>query len=86
MTTLRTKVFHDPLIHNQQHANGELDMFRSLRTSKLPDDHVFAVTVGDSGKQTLAGWYLVDPSKVISAIATLNGTVDANNIGVAAVI
>ena len=47
-------------------------MFRSLRASKLPPDHVFAVTVGASAKQTLARWHVVEPPDVISAIAMLN--------------
>ncbi|KAK3718025.1 threalose-6-phosphate phosphatase [Vermiconidia calcicola] len=60
------------------------DMFRSLRASKLRDDHVFAVTVGASSKQTLARWHLVEPPDVVSAIAMLNGTADAGNIGMPA--
>jgi len=47
-------------------------MFRSLRASKLPDDHVFAVTVGASSKQTLGSWHVPEPADVISAIESLN--------------
>lgn len=63
------------------------DMFRSLRSSKLPPEHVFAVTVGSSSKQTLAKWHLVEPADVISAIALLNGSVsaEAGNTGAVAV-
>lgn len=55
-------------------------MFRSLRSSTLPVDHVFAVTVGASAKQTLARWHLVEPPDVISAIAMLNESVYPGNI------
>lgn len=61
-------------------------MFRSLRQSKLPQDHVFSVTVGASSKQTLASWHLVEPSDVISVISLLNGSVDAGNVGAVAVV
>jgi trehalose 6-phosphate synthase/phosphatase len=62
------------------------DMFRSLRQSKLPTDHVFSVTVGASSKQTLASWHLVDPIDVISVISLLNGSADAGNVGAIAVV
>ncbi|KAF2800617.1 glycosyltransferase family 20 protein [Melanomma pulvis-pyrius CBS 109.77] len=62
------------------------DMFRSLRQSKLPQDHVFSVTVGASSKQTLASWHLVEPSDVISVISLLNGSADAGNVGAVAVV
>ncbi|KAF2001427.1 glycosyltransferase family 20 protein [Amniculicola lignicola CBS 123094] len=62
------------------------DMFRSLRQSKLPPDHVFSVTVGASSKQTLASWHLVEPSDVISVISLLNGSADAGNVGAVAVV
>jgi trehalose 6-phosphate synthase/phosphatase len=61
-------------------------MFRSLRQSKLPTDHVFAVTVGASSKQTLASWHLLEPSDVISVVSLLNGSTDAGNVGAVAVI
>jgi len=61
-------------------------MFRSLRQSKLPKDHVFSVTVGASSKQTLASWHLLEPSDVISCISLLNGSVDAGNAGAVAVV
>lgn len=63
-----------------------VDMFRSLRQSKLPADHIFSVTVGASSKQTLAGWHLVEPSDVISCISLLNGSADAGNVGAVAVV
>lgn len=62
------------------------DMFRSLRQSSLPVDHVFSVTVGASSKQTLASWHLVEPSDVISVISLLNGSADAGNAGAVAVV
>ncbi|KAF2853666.1 glycosyltransferase family 20 protein [Plenodomus tracheiphilus IPT5] len=62
------------------------DMFRSLRQSALPSDHVFSVTVGASSKQTLASWHLVEPSDVISVISLLNGAADAGNVGAIAVV
>lgn len=55
-------------------------MFRSLRASQLPDEHVFAVTVGASSKQTIASWHLLEPSDVISALALLNGNADGGNV------
>ncbi|KAJ4303396.1 threalose-6-phosphate phosphatase [Kalmusia sp. IMI 367209] len=60
------------------------DMFRSLRQSKLPEDHVFSVTVGASSKQTLASWHLLEPADVINVIATLNGSPDAGSVGAVA--
>ncbi|GME24367.1 Glycosyl transferase family 20 [Neofusicoccum parvum] len=62
------------------------DMFRALRGSKLPEDHVFSVTVGASSKQTLASWHLLEPADVVSCIALLNGSADAGNIGAVAVV
>ena len=47
-------------------------MFRTLKTSTLPPDHVFACTVGPSSKQTLASYHVPDPADVISAIEALN--------------
>ncbi|KAF2640255.1 alpha,alpha-trehalose-phosphate synthase-like protein subunit Tps2 [Massarina eburnea CBS 473.64] len=62
------------------------DMFRALRQSKLPADHVFSVTVGASSKQTLASWHLLEPSDVISVVSLLNGSADAGNVGAVAVV
>ena len=61
-------------------------MFRSLLSTKLPPEHVFAVTVGASSKQTLAKWHLLEPSDVISSLALLNGQSDAGNVGAVAVV
>ncbi|KAI9787634.1 MAG: threalose-6-phosphate phosphatase [Geoglossum umbratile] len=61
------------------------DMFRSLRASKLPREHVFSVTVGASSKMTLASWHLPEPADVVSTIALLNGTADAADLGAQAV-
>lgn len=68
------------------YADSSVDMFRSLRQSKLPPDHVFAVTVGASSKQTLATWHLLEPADVISVIALLNGSVDEGSVGAVAVV
>ncbi|KAI9735908.1 MAG: threalose-6-phosphate phosphatase [Cirrosporium novae-zelandiae] len=62
------------------------DMFRALRNSNLPDDHVFACTVGASSKQTLANWHLLEPSDVIASIALLNGHADASDLGAVALV
>lgn len=67
-------------------TNDCVDMFRALRRSKLPQDHVFSVTVGASSKQTLASWHLLEPADVISVVALLNGSADAGNIGAVAVV
>lgn len=58
-------------------------MFRSLRQSKLPTEHVFSVTVGASSKQTLARWHLCEPSDVISCVSLLNNpdAADGANVG-----
>ncbi|EME42274.1 glycosyltransferase family 20 protein [Dothistroma septosporum NZE10] len=62
------------------------DMFRSLRQSKLPEDHRFAVTVGAKTKQTLATWHLLEPVDVISVVALLNGSTDGGNAGAVAIV
>ncbi|KJX93404.1 alpha,alpha-trehalose-phosphate synthase subunit Tps2 like protein [Zymoseptoria brevis] len=62
------------------------DMFRTLRQSRLPEEHRFAVTVGAKTKQTLATWHLLEPPDVISAIALLNGSTDGSNAGAVAVV
>lgn len=49
-------------------------MFRALRNSDLPQEHIFSVTVGASSKQTLASWHLLEPADVIATIGMLNGT------------
>ena len=61
-------------------------MFRTLRRSKLPENHRFAVTVGAKTKQTLATWHLLEPSDVISCIAMLNGSADQGNAGAVALV
>ena len=47
-------------------------MFRSLKSSRLPEGDVFAVTVGASSKQTLASYHVLEPADVISAVEALN--------------
>lgn len=61
-------------------------MFRALRASKLPEEHLFCVTVGASTKQTLASWHLLEPADVIGIIRLLNGSADAANVGAVAVV
>lgn len=72
--------------HGIQLTKLQIDMFRALRNSKLPQDCTFTVTVGASSKQTLASWHLLDPADVISCIALLNGNADIGNIGAVAVV
>lgn len=62
------------------------DMFRSLNASSLQPEHVFAVTVGASSKQTLAKWHLLEPADVISSLALLNGQSDTGSLGAVAVV
>ncbi|KAJ5767950.1 Trehalose-phosphatase [Penicillium manginii] len=50
------------------------DMFRALKKSGLPQDHVYSVTVGASSKQTDASWHLLEPADVISTIQLLNSS------------
>ncbi|KAK6334369.1 threalose-6-phosphate phosphatase [Orbilia blumenaviensis] len=52
------------------------DMFRALRRSTLPAEHVFAVTIGASTKMTLASWHLQEPADVIDSVRLLIGDVD----------
>ena len=47
-------------------------MFRAIRLSALPLECVFSVVVGDSSKQTLANWRLMEPSDVVSVMITLS--------------
>ena len=61
-------------------------MFRALRASKLPPDHVFSVTVGASSKQTLASWHLLEPADVIASIALLNGSASVGDQGAVALV
>jgi len=61
------------------------DMFRTLRATKLPQEHVFSVTVGASSKLTLASWHLLEPADVVSTIALLNGIAGAGDLGTQAV-
>lgn len=74
------------VVHVWIKANSAIDMFRTLRQSKLPEGHRFAVTVGAKTKQTLASWHLLEPSDVISCIGLLNGSVDAGNAGAVAAV
>jgi len=53
-------------------------MFRSLVAAKLPDDHVFSISIGPSTKKTLAKYHLLEPSALISTIASLYGDLSSN--------
>ena len=66
--------------------NRFTDMFRSLNASSLEREHIFAVTVGASSKQTLAQWHLLEPADVISSLALLNGQADGGSLGAVAVL
>lgn len=46
-------------------------MFRALKKSDLPQDHVYSVTVGASSKQTDASWHLLEPADVINTVQML---------------
>ena len=47
-------------------------MFRALRTSSLPNDTVYTVSIGEDQKLTDADWRLSDPTEVIATIMMLN--------------
>jgi trehalose 6-phosphate synthase/phosphatase len=66
--------------------NSLLDMFRSIRKSKLGPEIAFPVTVGASSKQTLANWHLLEPADVIQVLGMLNGDATSSNIGAVAVV
>ena len=51
------------------------DMFRALNGSGLPEDTIFAVTVGASTRMTLAKWHLPEARDVVFAMAGLAGLV-----------
>ncbi|KAK9847263.1 Glycosyl transferase [Penicillium brevicompactum] len=52
------------------------DMFRALKKTDLPRDHVYSVTVGASSKQTDASWHLLEPADVIGSIQMLLSNTD----------
>lgn len=47
-------------------------MFRALKSSKLPEKDIFAVTVGASSKQTLASYHVLESEDVVGAMEALN--------------
>lgn len=51
-------------------------MFRALKKTDLPRDHVYSVTVGASSKQTDASWHLLEPADVIGSIQMLLSNTD----------
>ena len=54
-------------------------MFRAIRLSALPLECVFSVLVGDSSKQTLANWRVMEPSDIVSAVITLSKTDESDD-------
>jgi trehalose 6-phosphate synthase/phosphatase len=56
-------------------------MFKALRESKLPDDHVFACTIGPSSKQTLAKSHLPEPADVLNYLHILTLLIGAKDEG-----
>ena len=67
-------------------ADTHADMFRALNQSTLPDENVFAVTVGPSSKQTLAKWHVLDPSDVIGVIGLCIGDPDSKDASILAML
>lgn len=61
-------------------------MFRALNQSQLPEENVFAVTVGPSSKQTLAKWHVLDPSEVLATIGLVTDNPDAKDASILAMI
>ena len=63
-------------------------MFRSLKSAELPSDHVFSISIGPSTKKTLAKYHLLEPSALISTIASLYGDISSTQeqIGIGAAI
>ena len=59
-------------------------MFRALKQSSLPNEHVFSITVGASSKETLAFFHVLEPADIIASISLINGHATASNDGVAA--
>lgn len=51
------------------------DMFRALNGSGLPEETIFAVTVGASTRMTLAKWHLPEAQDVVHSMAGLAGLV-----------
>ena len=51
------------------------DMFRALNGSGLPEETIFAVTVGASTRMTLAKWHLPEAQDVVYSMAGIAGLV-----------
>jgi trehalose 6-phosphate synthase/phosphatase len=49
------------------------DMFRAIKHADLEEGRAFSVVVGESSKQTLADWHLLEPGDVVDTIAGLCG-------------
>ena len=55
-----------------------LDMFKSLVSANLPDDHVFTISIGPSTRKTVARYHLLEPNALIATIASLNGDISGS--------
>ena len=67
-------------------ANASTDMFRALGQSDLPEENVFAVTVGPSSKQTLAKWHVLEPTEIIGMIGICNDDPDMKDPSIMAML
>lgn len=54
------------------------DMFKSLVSANLPDDHVFTISIGPSTRKTVARYHLLEPNALIATIASLNGDISGS--------
>jgi trehalose 6-phosphate synthase/phosphatase len=61
-------------------------MFRILKASTLPEENVFAVTVGPSSKQTLAKWHVLDPADVLSIVGMVTNSLDDKDASIIALL
>lgn len=48
----------------------------------MPQDRIFAVTIGASSKKTLATYHLLEPKDVIASIEALNKVFVGKSVGV----
>jgi trehalose 6-phosphate synthase/phosphatase len=61
-------------------------MFRILKTAKLPEENVFAVTVGPSSKQTMAKWHVLEPADVLSIVGMVTDSPETKDADVLALL
>lgn len=60
----------------------DLDMFKSLRESSLPQSEFFTVHIGPSSKHTIADYHLLEPSDMIESVGLLVGIVNPVDLGI----